>query len=189
MKFAVICQIPRGMALFLSDSGQTLFAQIQVMRCREIIKITLTFAFMAFAGYAFAASPYVIDGDTLAINGERIRLIGIDAPELSQSCVERKTGKIIACGQAARDFVVRLITGAHFFCDPPAIRDKYDRLVTRCYANGRDIAQELVEAGWAVTPIGWPSDYRDSEHRAKAFGRGLWRMKFDHPQQHRRRVE
>ena len=89
---------------------------------------------------------------------------------------------------AARDFVVRVITGADVFCDPPAIRDKYNRLFTRCYANQRDIARELVEAGWAVTPIDWPSEYRDSEYRAKSYGRGLWRLKFNHPQQHRRHV-
>lgn len=152
-------------------------------------KYLLTFASIAIAGAAHAGQPTVIDGDTFVFNGERVRLAGIDAPELSQICTDKATGDTIPCGKAARAFLVRVLKGAKINCDRIAHRDKYDRPVTRCYANGRDIAQSLVEAGWAVTPLGWPSDYTESEHRAQSNANGLWRMTFEHPQRYRGRAQ
>ena len=51
-----------------------------------------------------AGRPYVIDGDSLRIGEARIRLIGLDAVELAQSC--ERDGQEWACGRDARDFLV-----------------------------------------------------------------------------------
>jgi len=49
----------------------------------------------------------VIDGDTLEINSEKIRLWGIDAPERQQRCTEN--GQAYACGNKAREALTQLI--------------------------------------------------------------------------------
>lgn len=119
------------------------------------------------------------DGDSLTIGDERIRLVGIDAPELRQSCVEE--GADYACGQRAREALVDLVAGRQIVCEARE-RDRYGRLLAICRAGETELNRAMVEAGWAVAY----GDYGHEERLAKQAGRGLWAGSFDPPSQWRR---
>jgi endonuclease YncB( thermonuclease family) len=121
----------------------------------------------------------VIDGDTLAAGAERLRIDGIDAPEMHQMCERR--GIQYACGQAARAAMARIIGNGPVTCD--SIRaDRYGRDVVRCAAaDGRDIAAALVAQGWALAYRQYSMDYVPQEEAARAQGLGLWAGRFDAP--------
>lgn len=76
-----------------------------------------------------AGEARVVDGDTLIIGGETIRLFGIDAPELDQTC--SLDGNAWACGDLAADQLRSITTGLAVSCDGIE-RDQYERLVATC---------------------------------------------------------
>ncbi len=93
---------------------------------------------------------YVIDGDTIVISGTKIRIAGIDAPELDHPW-----------GKKAKFALIEMCKGkvvtAH-------IKDEvsYDRIVAKCYLpDGTDIAAKLVEQGLALD---WPK-FSGGEYR------------------------
>src|SRR3954462_775716 len=69
----------------------------------------------------------ITDGDTLRIGKDRIRLFGIDAPEIKQTCNEA-TDNEYACGEAARDELRRHVGNVIVLC-VPLDRDGYGRVV------------------------------------------------------------
>src|SRR3569833_2030105 len=77
------------------------------------------------AGHATA-----VDGDTLRLGGSRIRILGIDAPELSQDCTDR-SGIDWPCGEVAREAMFSLLKGGDVICQPRG-RDRYLRVLARC---------------------------------------------------------
>jgi len=92
-------------------------------------------------------NPYVVDGDTIHCGERRIRLAGIDAPELPGHC---RDGRNCAPGDpiAARDYLSRMARGA-VTCR--AIEtDVYGRTVARCDADGRDLSCAMLAAGHAI---------------------------------------
>ena len=91
---------------------------------------------------------YVIDGDTIEIQGVCIRFYGIDAPETSQQCSDA-TGAEYSCGQETTTALDNLVRGQTVRCDQRDT-DKYGRAVAICTANGTDLNAALVEAGLAV---------------------------------------
>ena len=96
---------------------------------------------------AFLFGMRAVDGDTLKQDDKRIRLIGIDAPELSQTC--RSNNSVTLCGRDARDALSRLIEGG-VRCNVEG-QDRWKRDLAVCFnAQGIDIAQALIEQGWAV---------------------------------------
>lgn len=116
----------------------------------------------------------VADGDTLTVNGVRIRLKGIDAPELDQLC--RRGEETYACGRASRSHLVQLIGGARVTCSNQG-RDRYGRVLGVCEAGGRELNRAMVESGWAVAYGGYTAE----EMRARAAPAGLWQGAFDRP--------
>ena len=125
----------------------------------------------------------VIDGDTLALGERRIRLHGIDAPELNQTCL-RDDGVEWLCGQAARDALAILVK--------PGItcvtleRDRYRREIARCStAAGEDLGSLLTRAGWAVAFTRFSADYVADEDVARAARLGIWAGSFDRLEDHR----
>ena len=120
----------------------------------------------------------VVDGDTLAFGAARLRLAGLDAPELDQTCGPPE--KPVACGRLARDALARLASGP-VTCRVSG-RDKYGRELGRCAAGGSDVGAELVRDGWAVSYGG----YHAEEGTARAAGRGIWAGPFDEPAAWRR---
>jgi endonuclease YncB( thermonuclease family) len=114
---------------------------------------------------------HVVDGDTLVISGERIRLFGIDAPELRQRC--DPSGRNWACGVWAANVLTKLTARGGLKCDA-LDRDRYGRTVARCTAAGRDIGAEMVRLGAAAAYVNYSLDYVTLEATAKAELRGLW---------------
>lgn len=113
----------------------------------------------------------VIDGDTLEVAGTRVRLLGIDAPELSQRCDgPRETWP---CGQWSRRQLNDLVRGRDLICTGTG-EDRFGRRLVRCEAAGQDLARAMVEAGAALAYRRYSLEYLDAEARARAIGVGLW---------------
>jgi endonuclease YncB( thermonuclease family) len=115
----------------------------------------------------------VIDGDTIIVAGERVRLHGIDAPELDQTFWWR--GQQIVCGTMSLAALEALIAGVKVRCEVVE-RDRHGRLVAKVFSpNGVDIGRRLVSAGWAVAYRRYSKDYVDAENEARKARRGMWR--------------
>lgn len=90
---------------------------------------------------------YVIDGDTLAWGDERVRLRGIDAPEIrSPECAEE-----LRQGQAARAALEGMVRdGRELVIYETGERDRYHRLLGRLSVDGRDAGEVLMAKGLAT---------------------------------------
>ncbi len=83
----------------------------------------------------------VIDGDTIEVHGQRIRLHGIDAPESRQLC--RLDGKPWQCGKDAANALAEKIARRPVTCEDLG-RDRYKRIVARCSVAGEDMGDWMV---------------------------------------------
>ncbi|MBY5972131.1 thermonuclease family protein [Ferrimonas balearica] len=109
----------------------------------------------------------IIDGDTLELRGQVVRLLDIDAPETGQDCHGAP------CGAEATTFLKRLTARQQVTCRGDEV-DAYDRLLARCMVAGRDLGAEMVLAGQAVAFRRYGLTYIDQEKVARIEGRGLW---------------
>lgn len=140
---------------------------------------------VALARWQPDATPLVgpataIDGDTLRLGAARIRLVGLDAPELDQTCT-RPDGAEWSCGTEARAFLAAALARHDVACTRQG-RDVYGRALARCSANGNDIGAALVAAGWAIDEGGYAAE----ADAARAGDLGIWSGSFDRPSTWRR---
>ena len=140
--------------------------------------ILLTARIDRIAIESHAGVPRVSDGDSLAFGEEKIRLLGIDAPEFGQVCL--RDGAEYACGRTARDALSRLIGGRVVVCTGRQ-RDRYSRLLASCRVGDADIGRGMVALGWAVAY----GDYTEEEQAAREGGAGLWAGSFERPREWR----
>ncbi|WP_229664632.1 thermonuclease family protein [Sphingomonas metalli] len=139
---------------------------------------------MALAAQAaFSGPAAVVDGDTLRVGSERVRLFGVDAPELSQICDAE--GAKVACGRRAAQWLRSRVQGHTLQCSA-VDKDRYGRLVARCRIGGVDLGQSIVESGWATAYRKYSLQYVDAEARARAARRGIWALGFERPDAYRR---
>ena len=121
----------------------------------------------------------VLDADTLALRGQRVRLEGIDAPETHQAC--RRNGRRYQCGVAATQALRRRIGGQAVDCAIGG-QDRYGRLLAICQtADGTELNGWLVEQGWALAYRRFSGRYVPQEERAQAARVGLWAGEFIPP--------
>ncbi|WP_152415411.1 thermonuclease family protein [Caenispirillum salinarum] len=120
----------------------------------------------------------VIDGDTLAIAGKRVRLHGIDAPETGQICGH--LGRQRRCGQLAANALDGLIGRRPVSC-AGRDHDRYGRLVAVCYLGGTDLNAWMVRHGHALAYTRYSRDYVSKEQAAAQERRGLWQGDFVPP--------
>ena len=127
---------------------------------------------------------YTVDGDTLRIDGQRIRLYGIDAFEADQMC-EGERG-FTACGLAATRALSSMVAGHPVECEI-LDTDRYQRAVARCSADGVDVGDRLVREGHALAIRRYSADYVAAEESARTARAGAWAGSFDRPEQWRSR--
>ena len=127
----------------------------------------------------------VIDGDTIEIHGTRIRLFAIAAVESSQSCTTF-TGQRWPCGRKSALALADLIGTRPVTC-VPVDRDRYGRVVARCFSAGQDIAASSVANGWALAWARYSTEYLHLQVQAESLGLGIWSGTFEDPQAVRKR--
>ena len=127
----------------------------------------------------------VIDGDSIEIHGERIRLWGIDAVESGQRYT--LNGKPWRCGLDAAMALDGFLHGATVEC-VRRDRDRYGRTVATCEAREIDIGRWMVLQGWALDYERYSNgEYAGAQAAAKSAKRGLRVGEFEPPWEWRRR--
>ncbi len=146
--------------------------------CAALLAVVLAPA----GAQAITGEATVVDGDTLVIGTERIRVFGIDAPESDQDC-----GDGWPCGQEATNAVEELARGKSVRCEGDS-RDVYGRLIAICHAGSVDIGGDLVRRGLALAYRRYSMAYVELEDEARQNGRGMWSGAFVAPWDWRRGV-
>lgn len=111
-----------------------------------------------------------------------MRLFGIDAPELAQTC--RTNGTPWNCGERARGNLAELIKGQTVHCEGQGV-DQHARLIAVCSAGGLELNETMVSYGWALAYREFSDAYVPAETRAKANGLGIWSSQFQKPADYR----
>jgi endonuclease YncB( thermonuclease family) len=149
-------------------------------------------ALLLFSSLALAESGKKIqlrDGDSFVLDGEEIRLWGIDAPEFFQTC-RNQAGQDYSCGRQAKDHLRDLIGGRAIRCETTARAKNETRTVARCFAGADDLGQLMVRGGWAVEYQYFSKGaYTADELQAKNSKSGLWSGTFQNPRDWRKARE
>lgn len=128
----------------------------------------------------------VVDGDTLEMRGERIRLWGVDAFESRQLC--QRPGGAYRCGQVAANALDAWLADQVVTCEPVGRPDRYGRTVARCRLGDQDLGAWLVENGHALDYARYSQGrYAREQRLAQSAQRGVWAGEFEEAWQWRAR--
>lgn len=123
-------------------------------------------------------SARVIDGDTLEVVGQTVRLLDVDAFELAQRCEGPK--ELAACGQLAAAALQERVEGQTVICGGDSL-DDYGRLLASCAVEGDDLSAWLVREGYGLAFRRYSTRLVPLEEIARAVGQGMWRTSFEPP--------
>ncbi len=115
-----------------------------------------------FSSQALADNLKVIDGDTIVLNGEKIRFAGIDAPEYDQDCMNGDL--LIYCGMFSKVLLTKKIGDE----------------TPECISEGKE-SSFLVRHGYAFAYRKYSKKFVKDEEHAKKIKIGMWAMKFEFP--------
>jgi endonuclease YncB( thermonuclease family) len=146
------------------------------------ISISLLIFFLIF-NQVSSQELRVVDGDTIHLNGEKIRFTGIDTPELKQTCV--KEGFINQCGVTAKEILIVKIGDNKVECISEG-KDRYKRTLAECFVNDESLSSYLVRSGYAFAYRRYSKKFIVDEDYAKLNKIGMWSMEFDYPWDYRK---
>ncbi len=154
---------------------------------RTLLLLTFSLALLSPAlAETVAGQVSVVDGDTLELHGEHIRMVGIDAPESSQTCRNDK-GIAWRCGQKAAFALADAIARSTVTCTGDE-HDRYGRLLALCRVGELDLSGWMVRHGWAMAFVRYSEAYVAEEAQARGDRVGIWSGTFVPPWDWRRGV-
>ena len=138
------------------------------------------YVFLGFlvCNISFADNLKIIDGDTIILNGEKIRFSGIDTPEFKQTCM--LGDQEVGCGVTAKKLLAEKIGNATVECISEG-KDTYKRTLAECFVNGESLSKFLVRSGYAFAYRKYSTKFIKDEEFAKANKLGMWAMTFQYP--------
>jgi endonuclease YncB( thermonuclease family) len=126
----------------------------------------------------------VIDGDTIHLNGEKIRFTGIDTPEIKQICIKGMTE--VNCGIKAKQLLINKIDNNDIKCIREG-KDQYKRTLAECFVNNESLSRYLVRNGFAFAYRKYSDKFIIDEDYARVNKIGIWSMRFDYPWDYRKK--
>ena len=147
---------------------------------RKVILVTSISALVFFFTYTDIKSQdiKITDGDTIKLNGDKIRFSGIDTPELKQICVKNEVK--ILCGLNAKKILIDKIGNNKVTCVKEG-KDRYKRILAECFVNNDSLSSYLVRSGYAFAYRKYSKKFISDEEFAKSNKLGMWSMEFDYP--------
>jgi endonuclease YncB( thermonuclease family) len=140
----------------------------------RIILILLLFPFSLVA----QDDLRIIDGDTIHLNGDKIRFSGIDTPEINQMC--KKDEIDIPCGEMAKELLIKKIGNTVPICILED-KDQYGRILGECYIEKESLSSYLVKEGFAFAYTRYSKKFLEDEQFAIKNKSGMWSMDFIFP--------
>ena len=120
--------------------------------------------------------PKIVDGDTIHINEYKIRLEGIDAPEMRQKCKKEKLkiSSIIGftfykdynCGEVSKENLEVKIDRSKIKCISSS-KDRYKRYLAKCFKDKINLNRWMVRNGYAVAYRRYSKEYISDEDFAR----------------------
>ena len=147
-----------------------------------LISVTALIFILAF-NQVKSQTVKIVDGDTIHLNGEKIRFTGIDTPELKQSCL--KEGLKNSCGVTAKQLLIDKIGNNNVECISEG-KDQYKRTLAECFVNNESLSSYLVRNGYAFAYRRYSKKFVADEDYARINKLGMWSMKFDYPWDYRK---
>jgi endonuclease YncB( thermonuclease family) len=123
--------------------------------------------------------PHVVDGDTIILGNVKVRLVGIDAPETDQVCLDMHATRW-TCGIEARNQLTQHIASRRVSCEPSGV-DVYRRSLAVCRLGSEDLNGWMVRQGWALAFVRYSKNYVAEEASAQNARRGIWSGAFIAP--------
>ena len=159
----------------------------------KYIIITLTlFFFQTLQASEVIGLPKVVDGDTIHIKSYKIRLEGIDAPEMKQKCKKPYLQimfftfqKDYYCGQVSKKKLIQKIGNKPVKCILLG-KDRYKRYLAQCFKGNINLNKWMVRNGYAVAYRRYSKLYISDENFAKEEKLGLWKGTFVKPEKWRK---
>ena len=147
---------------------------------RKVISVISISVLVFFFTYKDVKSQdiKITDGDTIKINGEKIRFSGIDTPELKQMCTQQ--GINVLCGIIAKKILKDKIADNKIVCIREG-KDRYKRTLAECFVNDESLSSYLVRSGYAFVYRKYSKKFITDEDYARINILGMWSMKFDFP--------
>ena len=142
-----------------------------------VINISILITFLIYS-HTNAQNVQITDGDTIKINGEKIRFSGIDTPEMKQTCIENEI--VNPCGVTAKNILMDKISNNEVVCISEG-KDRYKRTLAECFVNDESLSSYLVRSGYAFAYRRYSKKFIADEEYAKSNKIGMWSMKFDYP--------
>ncbi|MDC3036483.1 thermonuclease family protein [Candidatus Pelagibacter sp.] len=142
-----------------------------------VISICLIFFFLTYFDVK-SSELKIIDGDTINLNGEKIRFSGIDTPEIKQKCT--KNNEVIMCGIEAKELLINKIKNNKINCVREG-KDQYKRTLAECFVNDLSLSSYLVKSGYAFAYRKFSNKFIEDEDFARSNKLGMWSMNFEYP--------
>ena len=159
-------------------------------------KILLIIFFISLASNLFAGNITVTsgsldnlkvtDGDTIVINGKKIRFSGIDTPEINQTCI--KNFKIEECGIIAKNLLIKKIGQSKVECVEEG-KDYFNRVLAECFIEDESLSKYLVRNGYAFAFKKYSKKFIEDENFAKINNLGIWATTFQYPWEYRKTIK